>query len=100
MVHSSCPKCPDDFKVKNIPNEIECLVATKSDANDGALNLNPEIDYVEVVKQQDANGAVDGIINTGGSGDIQPHTFSTEDDKGLFILSNDAGKVGVIVINC
>ena len=100
MVHSSCPKCPDDFKVKNIPDEVVCLVATKIGSNDGALNLNSEIDYVEVVKQQDASGAVDGVINTGGSNPIQPHTFDASDDKGLFILSNDAGKVGVIVINC
>ena len=34
MVHSSCPKCPDDFKVKNIPDEVECLVANKIKANE------------------------------------------------------------------
>ena len=99
MVHSSCPKCPDDFKVKNIPSEVECLVAAKNNANDGALNLNPEIDYVEVVKQQDASGAVDGIINTG-PGPIQAHTFDALDDKGLFILSNETNKVGLFVMNC
>lgn len=25
----SCPSCPDDFNVKNIPDEVECLVTNK-----------------------------------------------------------------------
>ena len=38
MVHSSCPKCPDDFKVKNIPSEVECLVTNKISSSPEIMN--------------------------------------------------------------
>ena len=38
MVHSSCPKCPDDFKVKNIPSEVECLVTNKISSSPEIIN--------------------------------------------------------------
>ena len=39
---SCCPTCPEDFKVKNIPDEVDCLISNKVKAND---LKNPE-DYL------------------------------------------------------
>ena len=60
----SCPnRCSNDFKVKNFPDEIECVVANKIKANDfvftGPSNENIANEIIDSSSNlQDASGAV------------------------------------------
>ena len=90
---SCCPTCPEDFKVKNIPDEVECLIAKKLDANDGALNLNTQINFLELFNQNP-----DRIIDEGAN-PVGSTTLSAVQPLGLILSRNNNGRNGLILIN-
>ena len=67
----SCPnRCSNDFKVKNIPDQIECVVSNKIKSNDGlpVTNLPEGLSTVSDnthLKAIDGDGAVSGSKNVG-----------------------------------
>lgn len=61
----SCPSCTNDFNVKNIPDEVECLVANKISVLDGTLQLPTERStLLDALKLVTVSG---DIANVGGS---------------------------------
>tara|TARA_X000000950_G_C13764006_1_gene598104 strand:- start:720 stop:1049 length:330 start_codon:yes stop_codon:yes gene_type:complete len=82
MVHSSCPKCPDDFKVKNIPSEVECLVTNK-------ISSSPEImnEDTGLIDLSGGDIRLTGNIPVGRDQSGQTYTFANllAGDKDVYI---------------
>ena len=101
---SCCPDCPDDFKVKNVPDEVECLVTNLisglQDTN-GFLDLRnketilngAEIPYgtnVSLVNLSDASligVAAATVFIDGASAGLKGTSFKSEEGT-LYVVLN------------